>query len=162
MSSKQIIPAWTVLLMLWGCASAPTGPNVQVMPGPGKSFEAFQTDDAVCRQYAQQQTGASPGKTAGRSTAGGAAAGGLIGAGLGAAIGAATGSPGAGAAIGGATGVVGGGAIGSGQGRAAGESLQGRYDIAYEQCMYAKGNQVPGYAPRAQVNSPPPPLPPER
>jgi hypothetical protein len=26
-------------------------------------------------------------------------------------------------------------------------SLQQRYDLAYAQCMYARGNQVPGFAP---------------
>jgi len=38
--------------------------------------------------------------------------------------------------------------------------LQRRYDWTYEQCMYAKGNQVPGYAP---VSVPaPPPAPPKK
>ena len=37
-----------------------------------------------------------------------------------------------------------------------GHRLQLRYDIAYSQCMYAHGNQVPGdYRP----NAPPPPSP---
>jgi hypothetical protein len=29
---------------------------VMVLPGQGKSFEQFQTDDAVCRQWAREQT----------------------------------------------------------------------------------------------------------
>jgi hypothetical protein len=38
-------------------------------------------------------------------------------------------------------------------------SQQQRYNAAFEQCMYSKGNQVPGYyAPPAY--SPPPPPPP--
>ena len=36
-------------------------------------------------------------------------------------------------------------------------SLQQRYDVAYSQCMYAKGNQVPGFA---APGAPPPPPPP--
>jgi hypothetical protein len=36
-------------------------------------------------------------------------------------------------------------------------SQQQRYDLAYGQCMYAKGNQVPGFA--APTTSPPPPPP---
>jgi len=36
--------------------------------------------------------------------------------------------------------------------------LQRRYDWTYEQCMYAKGNQVPGFAP-VEVPAPPATLP---
>ena len=31
-----------------------------VLPGSGKSFEQFQADDAVCQQWAYQQTGITP------------------------------------------------------------------------------------------------------
>ncbi|MES1982387.1 MAG: hypothetical protein V4443_07915 [Pseudomonadota bacterium] len=34
---------------------------------------------------------------------------------------------------------------------------QWRYDNAYKQCMYAKGNQVPGYQSPMQMPPPPPP-----
>ena len=82
---KRISPEFAVVsvgaaLVVAACASIPTGPNVLVLPGNGKSFEQFQTDDAVCRQWSAQQTGT---------------------------------------------------------------SVQVRYDIAYAQCMYAKGNQIP-------------------
>lgn len=130
-----------------GCSTIPAGPSVAVFPGPGKSFEAFQQEDIVCRHWAQQQTGASPGKTANENVASGAVLGGAVGAGLGAAIGAATGNVGAGAAIGGATGVVGGAGMGSNRAYASESQLQRRYDIAYQQCMYAKGNQIPGGPP---------------
>ncbi|HKW93428.1 MAG TPA: glycine zipper family protein [Methylomirabilota bacterium] len=45
--------------------------------------------------------------------------------------------------------------------------VQRRYDNAYVQCMYAKGNQVPGRAPAqaappAPPAGPPPPPPPNR
>ncbi len=155
----RLVPLLCVLGVLCACATVPTGPSISVLPGPGKPFETFQADDAVCRQWAHTQIGgAAPGQAAGQSTAGGAAIGGLVGAGLGAAIGAATGNVGAGAAIGGATGVVGGAAMGSDQGAATGYDLQRRYDIAYGQCMYAKGNQVPTYRQPAPVRvyAPPP------
>jgi hypothetical protein len=63
--------------------------------------------------------------------------------GLGAAIGAATGDAGIGAAVGAAGGLVTGSAIGAGTGQAAAQGVQRRFDAAYEQCMYAKGNQIP-------------------
>jgi len=145
------------LALLGGCATMPTGPTVTVYPGPGKPFEVFQADDYACRQWAQEQIGgASPSQTANQNAASGAVVGTLVGAGLGAAIGAATGNVGAGAAIGGATGLVGGTAIGANQGAASQYQLQRRYDIAYQQCMYAKGNQIPGMRP-ARAYGPPPP-----
>jgi len=143
--------------MLVGCATMPTGPTVAAMPGPGKPFEVFQADDATCRQYAQQQiNGASPSQTANQNTAAGAAIGTLAGAGLGAALGSISGHAGAGAAIGGATGLLAGTAIGSQQGAYSEQQLQRRYDIAYQQCMYAKGNTIPGSR-RYYAPSPPPP-----
>ena len=39
-------------LLLSGCAQTPLGPTVQVMPGPGKSFDAFNYDQAGCKQFA--------------------------------------------------------------------------------------------------------------
>ena len=70
----------------------------------------------------------------------------LLGAGAlaGAALGSAAGHMGTGAAIGAGTGLVAGSAVGSGNARAAGGSLQARYDTVYAQCMTAKGNRIPG------------------
>ena len=45
------------LLLLAACASTPTGPNVMVLPGSGKSFDQFRFDDSACRQYAHVQAG---------------------------------------------------------------------------------------------------------
>ena len=53
--------------MLSACVVVPTGPNVMVLPAPGKPFEAFQVDDAVCRQYAQYQLGVEPAEAASQS-----------------------------------------------------------------------------------------------
>jgi hypothetical protein len=147
------------VVVLGGCATVPTGPSVTVLPGPGKSFEAFQFDDSVCRQWAGQQIGVQPNEAANGTLAGGAAIGTLAGAALGAAIGAASGHPGTGAAIGAGSGLVGGTAMASGPAYGTRWELQRRYDIAYQQCMYAKGNQIPGFTqhPRQVYSTPPPP-----
>jgi hypothetical protein len=156
---KTRIISFFALLALAGCATLPTGPSVRVLPGEGKPFEQFQADDAICRQWASQQIGNSPQQTANQNTATGAVAGTLIGAGLGAAIGAATGNPGTGAAIGAGSGLLVGTAAGAESGRASGYEAQRRYDNTYVQCMYAKGNQVPGAVrkSRARRTAPPPP-----
>ena len=56
MRTSRVLPVTAGLLMV-ACATVPTGPSVMVLPGSGKNFEQFQTDDAVCRQWAAQQTG---------------------------------------------------------------------------------------------------------
>jgi hypothetical protein len=142
------------ILTLSGCVTMPTGPGVMVLPGSGKSFEQFQTDDAVCRQWAGGQIGLPPQAVANQNTATGAVAGTAIGAGLGAAIGAASGHAGPGAAIGAASGLLLGSASGASEGQSSGWETQRRYDIAYQQCMYAKGNQIPGFS---RSSSPQPP-----
>ena len=150
------------MLTVTGCATVPTGPSVSVMPGTGKSFEEFQADDAICRQWAGQQIGQSAQETMNQNTVQGAAVGTVIGAGLGAAIGAASGHAGAGAAIGAGSGLLVGTASGANSGRVYGWEAQRRYDIAYTQCMYSKGNQVPGVmAPVSRVRRMPPPPPPD-
>ena len=135
-------------LLLGACATVPAGPGLMALPGTGKSFEQFQIDDTVCRQWASQQTGTTPERAAGVSTAEGAGVGTLLGAGLGAAIGAAAGHPGAWAAVGAAGGLLAGTGVGASRGEAAGYQAQRRYDNTYGQCMYAKGNQIPGTAQR--------------
>lgn len=131
------------LAAVTGCVYVPTGPSVMVLPGSGKSFEQFQVDDAVCRRWAGSQIGLSTQDTVNQNVAGGAVAGTLIGAGLGAAVGAAFGDPGVGAGIGAATGLLAGTSEGVQAGQSYGWDAQRRYDIAYQQCMYAKGNQIP-------------------
>ena len=138
----------------------PTGPNVSVLPGPGKPFEVFMADDALCRQWAQRQIGGvSPSENRNENIAGGAVIGTAVGAALGAALGSASGNAGAGAAIGGAVGLLSGTAVGSDAGAGSTYQLQRRYDIAYQQCMYAKGNQIPGSVPVRRSYVPPPPPP---
>jgi hypothetical protein len=161
MSWKRGLMVLLGVVVLGGCATIPAGPSVTVLPGPGKPFDVFQSDDAACRQWAMQQIGTSPNDAAHQNLAAGAVLGTIVGAGLGAAIGGAYGNPGAGAAIGAASGLFGGTAIASGPAYATRWELQRRYDIAYEQCMYAKGNQIPGFMQRpGRVYSAPPPPPP--
>jgi hypothetical protein len=40
----------TLLLLLSGCATLPTGPRGEVLPARGKLFDKFQTEDATCRR----------------------------------------------------------------------------------------------------------------
>ena len=150
------------LLTVAGCATVPRGPSVMVMPGSGKTFDEFQADDAICRQWAAQQIGLSPQETMNQNTVAGAVAGTAIGAGLGAVIGSASGHAGTGAAIGAGSGLLLGTASGASTGQYYGWEAQRRYDIAYTQCMYAKGNQIPGVATRSRSSHrfmPPPPPP---
>jgi len=160
---KQIarIISSLALFVMSGCATLPTGPSVRVLPAPGKPFEQFQADDAVCRQWAAQQIGISPQETVNQNAATGAVVGTVIGAGAGALIGAATGHPGAGAAIGAGSGLLVGTTSGANAGNASGYDAQRRYDNTYVQCMYAKGNQVPGAVQRHRVRRAAPPPPPD-
>jgi hypothetical protein len=162
MKPKVMIFLLVVLVGVGGCATVPRGPSVRVLPGPGKTFDQFQADDAVCRQWAEQHIGESPQETVNQNTVTGAAVGTAAGAILGAAIGSASGRAGTGAAIGAGSGLLLGTATGAGAGQEYGMEAQRRYDIAYEQCMYAKGNQIPGVkvgppAPVSQAVPPPPP-----
>ncbi len=159
MNVKSIFLLLLAVAALTACATVPTGPSVMVLPGPGKPFEVFQSDDAVCRQWASQQVGTQATESANRTLAGGAAVGAILGAGLGAAFGGASGHPGPGIAIGAASGAVVGTAAASGPASGAQYEAQRRYDDAYLQCMYSKGNQVPGVGgPSRQAIPPPPPV----
>ena len=160
---KKIDPRMVGVLVaavsLSGCVG-PMAPTVPVMPGQGKPFEAFNADQAVCRQYADSQT-APLRDQANNQAVGSAILGTALGAGLGAAVGG-----GRGAAIGAASGAVIGTGVAAANAQMAGMSVQQQYDIFFSQCMYAKGNQVPGFTPGeygigpypgAAVPPPPPP-----
>jgi len=160
MKLNSMMLSATLGLMLAGCASIPTGPSVSVMPGPGKPFDQFQADNAICRQFAEQQIGANPNQVAQEQVLSGAAAGAVLGAASGALMG--HGHEGPTESMAGA-GLIVGTAAGANAANASTMTLQRRYDIAYMQCMYAKGNLVPGYqAPRYAAPPPPPPPPPPR
>ena len=157
------ILCFIMLLTLAGCATIPTGPSVLVLPAPDKPFEVFQVDDITCRQWAGMQIGISPQEAMDQSTVSGAAVGTIVGAGVGAALGAAAGDAAAGAAIGAGSGLLIGSTSGASAGQYSAYEAQRRYDNAYLQCMYARGNQIPGavYRTRRVRRTPPPPPPPD-
>lgn len=135
--------------LLAGCAPMPVGPTVAAMPAPNKPFEVFIQDDQLCRNWAGASIG--PGRDAAADRMLGSTVTGAL---LGAAAGALVGdhhSAGAGAAVG----TLAGASIGADQSSMSAWSAQRRYDIAYQQCMYAKGNVIPGYYPYP-AQSPPP------
>lgn len=154
-----------MVLSLGACATMPTGPSVMSLPGEGKSFEEFRADDSVCRGFAFEQIGGISGQQAAQDSAvKSAVIGTAIGAAAGAAIGSASGDMGEGAAIGAGAGLLFGSAAGSSYAAGSYYEAQRRYDHAYLQCMYSKGNQIPGFyrrpassAPAGRSYPPPPP-----
>jgi hypothetical protein len=150
-SARGAVPGLLMAALLSGCASVPLGPSVPVMPASNKPFEVFQQDDAMCRQYASQQIAGGVNQVNGQAV-GTTVLTTILGAGLGAAVGG-----GSGAAIGAASGAVVGTAMGANDSAYGGYGLQQGYDTAYSQCMYAKGNQVPGYSYGSYAPPPPPP-----
>lgn len=120
------------------------------MQAPGKPFEIFVEEDRVCRLYAEQSIGTSLSDAAKSNAVGSAVAGAAIGTAIGALAGEHRGAP-----TGAAVGLLAGTASGIEQGEYSAREMQLRYDNAYQQCMYAKGNQVSGYL----IQHIPPPLP---
>lgn len=162
--AKVFLTAALAGVVLAGCASVPTAPNVMALPGTGRTFDEFRADDAYCRDYAYQQIGGkSREQVASSAAVQNAAVGTAIGAVAGAAIG---GRSGAGAGAG--MGLIVGSASGAEASRSAVYGSQRHYDHAYVQCMYARGHRVPvsmgGYtsspAPVPQPAALPPPPPP--
>lgn len=146
----------TAAILLAGCASMPSGPRVAVMPAPGKPFELFVQEDRICRQYSEQSIGKSANDYGRQTFAESAVAGAAIGAAAGGLLGGNDG-----ATSGAGMGLLTGSMIGAGESNYGVSEAQRRYDIAYQQCMYAKGNQLPGQHYQNNVNYPPPP-PPQR
>jgi len=139
MLKVRILFILLIACLLTACVHIPTGPSVMTLPGSGKSFDQFRSDEYGCRQYAYEQVGGATPRQASRTSGVESAA---IGAGLGAAAGVALGG-GHGAAIGAGMGLLMGGLIGSSTATTSGYANQRRYDISYTQCMYAKGHRVP-------------------
>jgi hypothetical protein len=137
--------------LLSGCASPPMGPTALIMPASGKPFAVFAQEQAMCKQFAD-------GEVAGGATManlkefGTAAISTALGAGLGGAV-----RGRRGAEIGGAMGAIGGMAMVRNGSARDQNGLQGRYDLAYTQCMFSSGNQVAGVsraAPRMASGAP--------
>ena len=140
--------ALAALLALGACVSVPQGPAVAVMPGTGKSLDQFRNDGAACQQFAHAAI-AAPAQAAQDQAGANAAGSAALGAVVGAMLGAVTGQAGAGAAWGAGTGLLFGGAAAGNSGAVSSYTLQRQFDIAYMQCMYARGNQVPARVARS-------------
>ena len=149
-----------------GCAVAPPGPSVWMLPGPNSTPARFQADQAGCQQQAQAQV--APAVEAANNQAVATAA---VGTAIGAAVGALFGYgayggyghyAGQSAAWGAGAGMIYGGAVGGSGSQAANLGLQQRYDYAYVQCMLLRGHQMPGQSGyrRMPPAVPPPPPPP--
>jgi len=148
---RRTLVAAATGLTLAGCAARiPPGPTVTALPAPGESFASFQQKDASCQQYAGGQVGASPGRAGAHRALAGAVVGTGLGAAAGALFGSVSGHAGAGAAIGAGAGLLSGTLLGS-------AAVRNRYNIAYTQCMDAKGERVAWPAPRPVVYAVPPP-----
>jgi uncharacterized protein YcfJ len=156
MNMKRLLPLLGALA-LGACATVPpSGPSVLALPGKDKSFAQFRGDDFACREYAGSRTGVTPRQASVNSGVKSAAIGTAVGAVAGALIG---GHQGAG--VGAGTGLLVGSVAGAGAAQSSSYSLQRRYDIAYTQCMVAKGDKVqaearPRYRRRVYVYGPPP------
>jgi len=143
MKSFTLMAALSLVLLasLAACVSAPTGPTVAVMPREGKPFDLFQQEDLYCRNFAANSV---------RDTSDAALKEGATSAAVGAALGAVAGAViqggnhanvGTGAGVG----LLGGAAMGAMNSAGKQNQAQMQYNIAYQQCMYSKGNQVPSY-----------------
>ena len=141
----------TIIVFLESCSTTtPMGPKIAVMPAPGKPFDQFVLEDKECRQFAKQSIDSAPG-SATKNGVGTAIAGTALGTAAGALMGGRQG-----AAVGAGVGLVGGSMVGSGQVDYEARDIQWSYDNAYAQCMYAKGNQVPGFHTQDQITPSPP------
>ena len=136
---KRAVLTLAIISSLAACVSAPTGPTIAIMPREGKPFEVFQQDDQQCREFAVNAI---------KDTSNAALKEGATSAAIGAALGAAAGAViqggssqniGTGAGIG----LLGGAAMGAMNSSGKQNQAQVQYNIAYQQCMYSKGNQVP-------------------
>ena len=58
MKPTSLAAATAATLLLAACATVPpSGPSVMVLPGSGKTFDQFRSDDFTCRQFADGQIG---------------------------------------------------------------------------------------------------------
>jgi len=142
-------------LALTGCGQAPLAPTVSTMAAPGKPLELYQQDIRDCKAFALDSIG---GQDAVDRVSQNAAGNALLMIGANVAVGALEGQAthhhnyytNQGAANGAAAGT----AAGMETAAAGNQTLQQQFDNFYSQCMYSKGNQVPGMA-QAKPIAPP-------
>ena len=148
-----------VALTLTGCAVAPTAPTVMVLPGTQSSPIQFQADSFACQRQAQALLAGAV-QSANDQAAANIVVGTMMGAAVGALMGQGYYHGSDSVAWGAGTGLLIGGAAAGGSSQAASYSLQQRFNIAYVQCMYQRGHQVPGWVrTRQQAPAVPPPPP---
>jgi hypothetical protein len=124
---KIILLFYLAAVILAGCIISTTlNPKVTVLPGRNKSPAAFAADQVACRQFADQQIAEARNETLEQLTEQMKQEG------------------------------EGGPMVPDSAVTSAIAALQRPYDAAYSQCMYAKGNLVPGYTPPAPVVQIPP------
>ena len=144
--------AW-VLLYLAGCATAAPAPSVNMVHAPGKPPDLFAAEDEACREEAQASVDE---EDSTRTVVGSA----VVGTVLGAALGSVFSGPRHRqdhAQSGAVAGLVLGTAAGLSRSAAANQAERRQYEVVYERCMLAKGNQFPGTLYRQAP--PPPPAP---
>jgi hypothetical protein len=108
------------------------------MPNRAESFDQFKSDDAACREYAEQSVN-------GYTPNNGMAASGILSTLAAGALGAIAGGAWGGAVMGAGTGAAVGGLYGLPNTRESRQIVQQRYDQGYLQCMVTHGHQAPGY-----------------
>lgn len=134
------------ILTLTSCAETPMGPQTQMTPPPGKTFEQFLAEKQDCQKYAANDV---QGQASHYNKKG--ALGGLLATGAGAGLGAALGG-GSGAAIGAAGGALGGGLGATSYSEGKQKNIQTQYDQTYTACMVARGNKMTPNAVVVQPN----------
>jgi hypothetical protein len=143
------------VLFLYGCAQTPVGPSIAVMPAPNKPFDVFVQEDQLCRSWAAHAIGLPGHEGAADALVGSALTGAAIGA-IADSIDGSNRDIRAGAAMGTTIGAM----AGTSQNMAITWESQRQYDIAYQQCMFTKGNRVSAYDYQSypmQIAPPPPP-----
>ncbi|MDD3370635.1 MAG: hypothetical protein PHE27_02295, partial [Alphaproteobacteria bacterium] len=132
------------------------GPTVRALPGKGKTFDQFASDNMYCKAYAQDQIRGQAERANETGVLEGLG-GTLLGTGIGAAVGG-----GRGAAVGAAVGATAGTAVGAHTSAKEQRSIQQQYNDAYTACMVGKGHALPVptmSAPQQTIiyQTPPPP-----
>lgn len=143
---RPITSGFLMLALFWGISGITLTAgeaNDLAAPGTDKTFEQFTADDSYCRQWAARSSQYAEEMSSQRAIEG-AVVGTFLGAGLGAALGAISGDAGLGAAIGAGSGLVLGSIAAADTAVISEADAQRRYESAYQQCMAARGNRVPG------------------
>lgn len=148
-----------IALTITGCAVVPSAPTVMVLPGTYSSPSQFQADNYACQQQAQAFLAGAV-QAANDQAAANVVVGTMMGAAFGALMGQGYYDSSDWVAWGAGTGLLMGGVAAGGSSQASSYSLQQRFNIAYVQCMYQRGHQVPGQVrARRQAPAMPPPPP---